>query len=50
MIHTLEDYICRSIDPSKPFSTNPNLGKKVDLKRDHPGFVQQELYRQYSGV
>ena len=31
MIHTLDDYICRSIDPSKPFLTNPNLGKKVDL-------------------
>lgn len=30
MIHTLDEYICRSIDPEKSFSTNPNLTKKVD--------------------
>ena len=30
MIHTLDDYICRSIDPSQAFSTNQNLKKKVD--------------------
>ncbi len=31
MIHTLDDYICRSIDPSKPFFTNSNLTKKIDM-------------------
>ena len=30
MIHTLDDYICHSIDPSDPFTTNPSLTKKVD--------------------
>lgn len=30
MIHTLDEYICRSIEPSQAFSTNPNLKKKVD--------------------
>ena len=31
MIHTLDDYICRSIEPSQSFSTNPNLTKKIDI-------------------
>jgi hypothetical protein len=34
MIHTLDDYICRSIDAEKPFETNPNLIKKVDINGD----------------
>jgi hypothetical protein len=32
MLNTLDDYICRSISDSEPFSTNPNLVKKVDKK------------------
>ena len=30
MINTLDDYICRSMPEGREFSTNPNLGKKVD--------------------
>ncbi len=39
MIHTLDDYICRSIDPMQPFSTNPNLTKKVDENGDFLPFI-----------
>lgn len=39
MIHTLDDYICCSIDPSKAFSTNPNLTKKVDVNGDFLPFI-----------
>jgi hypothetical protein len=39
MIHTLDDYICRSIDPMQPFSTNPNLTKKVDENGDFLPFM-----------
>lgn len=39
MIHTLDDYICRSIDPAKPFVTNPNLTKKVDENGDFLPFM-----------
>ena len=39
MIHTLDDYICRSIDPMQPVSTNPNLTKKVDENGDFLPFI-----------
>ena len=39
MIHTLDDYICRSIDPMQPFSTNPNLTKKVDENGDFLPYI-----------
>lgn len=39
MIHTLDDYICRSIDAEKTFETNPNLVKKVDKNGDFLPFM-----------
>lgn len=39
MIHTLDDYICRSIDPAVIFSTNPNLSKKVDDNGEFIPFI-----------
>jgi hypothetical protein len=39
MIHTLDDYICRSIDPEIIFTTNPNLKKKVDENGEFLPFI-----------
>ena len=39
MIHFLEDYICRSIDPAQFFVTNPNLMKKVDTDGSFLPFI-----------
>ena len=39
MIHTLDDYICRSIDPSMSFSANPNLTKKVGIDGEFIPFI-----------
>jgi hypothetical protein len=39
MLNTLDDYICRSLSDSQPFTTNPNLTKKVDGQRQFREFI-----------
>ena len=46
MLNTLDDYICRSISDSEPFSTNPNLAKKVDEKGNIEYIYPQTLASQ----
>ncbi len=39
MLNTLDEYIYRSLSDSQPFTTNPNLSKKVDSQRKFREFI-----------